>query len=80
MVGSTGGRAGRGLVMSLVVDTVSWRHPWDIKGGLQWLCVQAWSLGRRSELGWQFLALFPLNICPVARQPGSEHVRAHGAD
>lgn len=32
MVGSTGGRAGRGLVMSLVVDTVSRRHPWDIKG------------------------------------------------
>lgn len=44
--------------MSLVVDMVSQRYLWDIRGDVsRWLHVQVWSLERRCELGLWFLTL-----------------------
>ena len=51
--------------MSLAVDTVSWRHRWDIQGEVsRRLHVWVWSLGRRSELGLWFLP------CPITPRCG----------
>lgn len=66
MIGSTGGGWAWELVRILAVDTVLQRHLWDIQGEVsRWLYVQAWGLERRSELGLWFLALCPLNACPM---------------
>lgn len=78
------------LGMSLGVDAMSQRHYETSRP----LYVQVWSLGRRSELGLWFLALFhvPSMSMPwlsasvsfqaltVAMQPGSEQIGAHGTD